>query len=95
MASDGTRCNGLESLEASPSSGGAISQPDAAVCRTLVPSVSPVLLTVREVARLLKVSTATVYKLCAQGTLAHVRVANAIRVRPRALEGLGVESATR
>jgi len=54
--------------------------------------VSPVLLTVREVARLLNVSTATVYKLCAQGALAHVRVANAIRVRPRALEALGVEA---
>jgi excisionase family DNA binding protein len=38
------------------------------------------LLTVREAARLLRVSTATVYKLCARGELAHVRVLNVIRI---------------
>jgi excisionase family DNA binding protein len=38
------------------------------------------LLTVREVAALLRVSTATVYELCARGKLRHVRVLNAIRV---------------
>jgi excisionase family DNA binding protein len=37
-------------------------------------------LTVREAARVLKVSTATVYKLCARGKLGHVRVVNAIRI---------------
>jgi excisionase family DNA binding protein len=37
------------------------------------------LLTVREVARVLRVSTATVYKLCTRGELAHVRVLNVIR----------------
>jgi len=37
-------------------------------------------LTVREAARVLKVSTATVYKLCARGELAHVRVLNVIRI---------------
>ena len=37
-------------------------------------------LTVREAARVLKVSTATVYKLCARGELGHVRVLNVIRV---------------
>jgi excisionase family DNA binding protein len=38
------------------------------------------LLTVREAARLLWVSPATVYKLCARGELAHVRVLNVIRI---------------
>ncbi|OGQ86528.1 MAG: hypothetical protein A2289_19150, partial [Deltaproteobacteria bacterium RIFOXYA12_FULL_58_15] len=37
------------------------------------------LLTVREVASLLRVCTATVYSLCERGELAHVRLSNAIR----------------
>jgi excisionase family DNA binding protein len=40
------------------------------------------LLTVREVAERLSVCTATVYRLCERGELPHVRVSNAIRVRP-------------
>jgi excisionase family DNA binding protein len=44
------------------------------------------LLGVREVAAVLRVSTATVYRLCEEGQLPHVRVANAIRVRPDDLE---------
>jgi excisionase family DNA binding protein len=43
------------------------------------------MLTVREAARRLGVSTATVYKLCATGELAHVRVLNAVRIAPAAL----------
>ncbi len=43
------------------------------------------MLTVREAARRLGVSTATVYKLCARGELAHVRVLNALRISPAAL----------
>jgi excisionase family DNA binding protein len=43
------------------------------------------LLTVREAARVLRVSTATVYKLCARGELGHVRVLNSIRVPSEAL----------
>src|SRR5713226_7998190 len=43
------------------------------------------LLTVREVAALLRVSTRTVYMFCDQGRLTHVRVANAIRVESSAL----------
>jgi len=39
------------------------------------------LLTVRETAARLKVSTATVYALCERGELAHFRVLNSIRVR--------------
>jgi excisionase family DNA binding protein len=40
------------------------------------------LLTVREVAEQLRVCTATVYRLCDQGRLRHVRVLHAIRVHP-------------
>jgi excisionase family DNA binding protein len=40
------------------------------------------LLTVRQVAERLGVSTATVYTLVEQGELAHVRVSNAIRIPP-------------
>ncbi|MHB8420598.1 MAG: helix-turn-helix domain-containing protein [Myxococcales bacterium] len=43
------------------------------------------LLTVREVAARLHVSTATVYALADRGKLAHVRVSNAIRVAPEDL----------
>jgi excisionase family DNA binding protein len=43
------------------------------------------MLTVRGAARQLGVSTATVYKLCARGDLAHVRVLNALRIPPAAL----------
>jgi len=39
-------------------------------------------LTVRDVAARLSVSRATVYKLCAAGNLAHIRVLGAIRVAP-------------
>lgn len=38
------------------------------------------LLTVREVAERLRVRPVTVYKLCATGTLRHLRVSNAIRI---------------
>ena len=38
------------------------------------------LLTVREVARALRIATSTVYKLCAEGKLVHVRISNAIRI---------------
>ena len=37
-------------------------------------------LTVREVATRLRLSTATIYRLCESGRLDHVRVSNAIRV---------------
>lgn len=43
------------------------------------------LLTVREAARRLGVSTATVYKLCATGLLEHVRLLNIIRIPCRAI----------
>ena len=40
------------------------------------------LLTVREAAERLAVSTATVYALCDRGELPHVRIGNAIRIAP-------------
>jgi excisionase family DNA binding protein len=43
------------------------------------------LLTVREVAAHLRVSTRTVYTLCEQGKLRHIRIANALRIEPAAL----------
>jgi len=49
---------------------------------------TPELVTVREAARLLRVSTATIYKLCADGDLAHIRVSNAIRIPRSALTGV-------
>jgi excisionase family DNA binding protein len=41
---------------------------------------------VAEVAEQLGVCNATVYRLCESGELAHLRVGNSIRVRPRDLE---------
>jgi excisionase family DNA binding protein len=44
------------------------------------------LLSVADVARRLNVCEATVYKLCARGALEHVRILNAVRILPEALE---------
>ncbi len=44
------------------------------------------LLSVRELAAALGVSTATVYRLCESGEFPHARISNAIRVRPKDLE---------
>jgi excisionase family DNA binding protein len=46
------------------------------------------MLTVAQVAQRLSVSTATVYKLCNGGLLAHVRVLNTVRVSSTALAAL-------
>ena len=53
--------------------------------RVTVSALREGMLTVREAARLLGVSTATVYKLCARGELAHVRLLNVVRIAPDAL----------
>jgi excisionase family DNA binding protein len=50
-----------------------------------MPSPLERLLSVREVARILSVSMATVYKLCSRGELANVRVLNALRIAPVAV----------
>ncbi len=44
------------------------------------------LLTVREVAAILRVCRDTVYRLCAKGQLPHVRILNAIRIAPADLD---------
>jgi excisionase family DNA binding protein len=49
-------------------------------------AADPDLLTVREVAELLRVRPATIYKLCSIGRLPHVRISNAIRISRRCLE---------
>jgi excisionase family DNA binding protein len=46
------------------------------------------------VARILGVSAATVYRLVSEGELPHVRVLNAIRVRPADLAAFGISSST-
>jgi excisionase family DNA binding protein len=56
-----------------------IALPETGFATGLLPEAGA-LLTVREVASRLRVSTATVYKLVHAGRLGHVRVANAIRV---------------
>jgi excisionase family DNA binding protein len=48
----------------------------------LLQSPGSPLLSVKEVARHLGVCTATVYRLCDEGRLSHVRVLNAIRIAP-------------
>ncbi len=68
------------------------SQPIAGFPRNFVPLLSPNLsaiqgratdlLTVRDVAARLNVSTAMVYKLCDRGELPHVRISNPIRIAP-------------
>ena len=49
-------------------------------------SFLPALLSVREAAERLRVSSATVYALCERGELRHVRVSNAIQLRVEDLE---------
>jgi excisionase family DNA binding protein len=57
------------------------------------------LLSVRQVAKVLGVCAATVYRLCERGELPHFRVLNAIRIEPRAvkrfLAGASRQSGTR
>jgi excisionase family DNA binding protein len=54
----------------------------ARVCSPFAAPVLQALLTVREVATQLGVSTATVYKLCATRQLSYVRVLGAMRIAP-------------
>ena len=46
----------------------------------------PALLSVREVAAILKVCTATVYKVCGEGKLPFVRISGALRIRAADVE---------
>jgi excisionase family DNA binding protein len=53
------------------------------------------LLTVVEVANVLNVATATVYKLCAQGKLPHIRVLSVLRFEVQAVRGIIREGAAK
>jgi excisionase family DNA binding protein len=59
-------------------------QDDSGYCGVLRELLRP-LVTVRDVAAALRVSTATIYTLADRGELAHVRVSNTIRVTADAL----------
>jgi excisionase family DNA binding protein len=48
--------------------------------------VVPTLLSVRDAAKALSVSTATIYALCRRGEFPHIRVSNAIRIPALVLE---------
>src|SRR4029077_8755384 len=50
------------------------------------PHVKSYLLTVQEVASLLRVCRTTVYSLCERGQLAHTRIGASIRIQPRDVE---------
>jgi excisionase family DNA binding protein len=52
----------------------------------LVPEGQVGLLSIREAARMLGIAAVTLYAICGRGELAHVRVSNAIRLRPEDLE---------
>jgi excisionase family DNA binding protein len=57
--------------------------------RLRVPKVATArLLTVREAAATLRVRPVTIYRLCAQGKLRHIRVSNALRIDSSDLEAL-------
>jgi len=76
------------------------SQVVAADSRKFVPPLSPRtegerLLTVREVAGRLAVSTATIYALCERGQIRHVRISNAIRVELAEVEAFIISSRRR
>lgn len=66
-------------------------RPDAGKCKFLAASLLYIEdtdgeLSVRQVAALLGVCTATVYEHCAKGNLRHMRVASAIRILSSDLE---------
>ncbi len=89
----GAESSGPETPSAPQPSQRVTSNPNRCSTRLLPgpPRGSPIsfhLLTVREAASVLGVSTATIYKLCASGQVRHFRLANAIRIVPSDLEAL-------
>jgi excisionase family DNA binding protein len=90
LAGDGTASQVGDITETHPSVGSDPVAPSGPlVTKKGAPGVrdaqSVSLLTVAEVARRLGVCRATVYRICAEGRLGHVRVSNAIRVPDTAL----------
>ena len=87
----GEACSPMQAIATTPDSrsGGLYSvSPNAPFCSPFAAPVLQGLLTVREVAARLSVSTATVYKLCATNRLGYVRVLGAIRIEPHDLATL-------
>jgi excisionase family DNA binding protein len=72
--------NPAKSLLHGGAAGGGAVHREAGIGRLHAPGVPPPLLSVREVAARLRVSTATVYKLVEAGELPHARIGAAIRV---------------
>ena len=56
--------------------------PESAARLAVLKGGSDGLLSVRQAAEQLGLCTATVYGLCAEGALAHIRILNAIRIAP-------------
>jgi excisionase family DNA binding protein len=96
LASAVTHAHPLDSARGSHRSGprnpNSATESDAGFSPAVAPPLCPAdlpekLFRIEEVARFLRVSKATVYKLCKRGDLAHSRISNAIRVTPTDLEG--------
>src|SRR5438067_13423522 len=78
--------NPLESFTPAPDAAVQGSQGSPTIRRNfatnLLPPIEQLPHTVRQVAHLLGVCSATVYRLTAKGLLAHVRIVNVIRISP-------------
>ena len=85
LAEDGSASQAFTTARDSRSAGFHSVSPDARICRPFAAPVLQDLLTVRQVADRLGVSTATVYKLCNRGSLRYVRILGAIRIAPAEL----------
>jgi len=81
MKADAAGGKPAQSLQVSGSKATPLVQPEAGSGSRFVPVLSPPsILTVREVAARLRVSTATVYKLAASGALPYFRVSSTVRI---------------
>jgi excisionase family DNA binding protein len=79
----------MEKIESASGSGSQESQTEGTFRRSFAAGLlleaeedDAPLMTVRQAAEFLGLCTATVYALCAEGALRHVRILNAIRIRP-------------
>jgi excisionase family DNA binding protein len=87
--------NASQAVGTTRSAADAASHPDPSEATIRKDFASPLLpdlaasLTVKEVASLLRICTATVYRLCTTGELPHLRVGATIRIRQADLAALG------
>ena len=89
MAGNSNGLQVLETIDPTSAVGSHESQPEGTFRRSFAAGLllgadedEPPLLSVREVARLLGLSRATVYSLCSEGALPTIRILNTIRIRP-------------